>query len=933
MKKKKTSKGAKPKSNPLFMVHRGFGNKPRKLHFFESATHLTSIVNYKLPNETEVGALLLDTNKSLDDPEYKLRFIWECQGIHSDYGEIEAESIVNSIAALSRELPIGERLRVEYHCFSNYDARQAELEGLFENAPVTCKRLIAEEMKILQDLDAKGQRRPKRIFLMGTFTASLRDRESELTEKILKFGITAYQKLSGSVKEVRQQKIDKILLDAYEQGFLKWQNLFRDKLQVQVKPLSGEKVWQHCRAELNRFNDRKLGIEPEVAPQLIQIDLVNGTIGETIRRALHPTSLIMRQPSAIPTSNRDHVSVDRKHIGSMLFKSQPRAFEEQNRQSLPEVQLNYLWKLLDKDVMRDCKIVLELSRPEIFGTRFNNQQLIRQEHYRKKAADAKGQIDVAADIALQESIDAEKQLIGGDPIIEFALTLFLYRDTPEAIHSHSQEIHSYFQSPADMVLEMDTCDSLWLSSLPIYGNSMLYDSIRDRRDRERSQVVASYYPLVTTVNAHKSGLEFIATDGGSPVYLDPFKHMGHIALWGKTRSGKSLFAAMIIQYALAQGIPATILDLPPDKKASTFRDFTLNMGGAYIDIFNDALNFFETPEIPLDLDHSDREDLKKQNTESILQILGAMVLGAKGELPNTSSSKVYSLLTRALKRFFGDNQIMIRYDRARRGGIGSEEWKTYPVLGDFLGFCSIERINLKDVTEDDINTLSTIKSQLERWIDGSYGQTINSPSSVNLNLPLMTIAMRGVSSPDEAAVFGTIMYAAAMRRAIASADKKGSLLFNDEASITFKLAPLSLAIGRIAANGLKAGMRLMLAAQEPTSVYNSAGGMQIKDALSYHLIGRIGSLPQYCDPNILDVPQALAIVNADDNFLPDTATCSSQWLLKLADRFTHVRIYLPPSLVSLTANNIDERQERKARTEAAGREENSGSSQKVLIHH
>jgi hypothetical protein len=492
-----------------------------------------------------------------------------------------------------------------------------------------------------------------------------------------------------------------------------------------------------------------------------------------------------------------------------------------------------------------------------------------------------------------------------------------------------RELCAYFISPATMLHEVDTADALWVSSLPFYGKSMLVD-VRDRRDRERPRFIASYYPLVTTVNAHRSGLEFIATNGGAPVYLDPFKHMGHIALWGKTRSGKSLLAAYIIHVALAMEIPVTILDQPPTREASTFKDFTLNLDGAYIDIFNDSLNFFETPDIPLELDEGTREDMKKQNEEFILQILGAMVLGAKGELPGISTNKVVSLLTTALKRFFSDNQIKLRYNRARQGGMDSADWKLYPILGDFIQFCTIERIKLKEPTSDDVDTLGIIRLQLQRWIDGVHGRTVNSPSSVKLDRPLMTIAMRGVSTNDDAAVFGSIMYAAAMRRAISAANSKGSLLFNDESSITFELDALSSCIGRIAANGLKAGMRLMLAAQEPTSVYESAGGNKIKDALSYHLIGRIGSLPPYIDPKMLDVPAALAQVNAKKEFEPDKATCSSQWLLKIDDRFTHARMYLPPSLVALTANNIDERQERKARTEATAAT-NGFNPHKILI--
>jgi hypothetical protein len=932
-KKKKVKQANSPQPNPVLFTHQGLSGKSKKLRPLETATHLQSIINYKLPNGTQAGALLLNASRSLDKPEYKLRFIWECPGFHDDFQEIEAKSIVNSIAALSRELPLGESLRVEYQCFSDYATHQAELVDLFEAAPVNCQLLIAEEILVMQQLHLRGQRRPKQIFLMGTYTPQVAERERDSIEQIIKFGMGWFQKLSGAEREIRQEQIDLLMLKGYEQGLLVWQDLFREKLQVDVTPLSGEGVWQHCWKELNRFNDLELEEQPELAPQLIEFNLIAGTIGENIRSHRHPTTLLMKHPTAVPSANRDYVAVDGKYVGSMFLKSQPEAFEAANGKSLAEIQLNYLWTLAARRSAYDIKILLEISRPEDFGTRYNNQQLIRQAFYRKKDKEAKGQIDVGATIELEQAIEAEKKMIGGDPVVEFALSIFVYRDTAAEMRVAARELSSYFQSPAIMLLEVDTADALWLAALPFYAKSMLVD-VRDRRDRERPIFTAAYYPLIGTINAHQTGLEFIALKGASPVYFDPFKHKGHTAIWGKTRSGKSLLMAMAIYRALALGIPVTLLDQPPTRDASTFKDFTARMDGSYVDIFNDSLNFLETPEIPLSLDTQTRDDLKKQSEDFVLQILSTMILGAKGELPGVSSSKVIALLTTALKRFFNDNQIKLRYQQARQGGIGSKDWKVYPVLGDFLKFCSIERINLKDATDRDIDTLSTIQTQLQRWIDGAYGTTINSPSTVALDRPLMTIAMRGVSNNDDAAVFGSIMYAAAMRRAISSADKDGSVLCVDEASITFELDALSLCVGRIAANGLKAGMRLMLAAQEPGSVYNSAGGDKIKSAISYHLIGRIGSedFMTYCDPQMLNLPRRMAERNAKASFAPDRATCSSQWLLRIDDRFTAARIYLPPSLVQLTANNIEERQQRQALAESGA--ENSGiliQAGKILI--
>ncbi|WP_373545637.1 hypothetical protein [Chamaesiphon sp.] len=911
--KKAKSPRTKTTIGVVRIKHKDLNGKVKKLRPLEAMTHLQAVINYTLEDGRQAGALLLNLNRSLDKPEYKIRFFWECQGFHDAFSADGAIQIVNSIAALGRELPLYEKLRVEFQTFCDYRERQAELVELFENSPSQYQRIIAEKIKILQDLDTKGKRRPKRIFLMGDYTPNSEELKSDVLEKIIRKGMNLYHKISGAIDDIRQEAVDKTMLKAYEQGFLAWEDLFRDKLQAKFTPLSGEEVWQFCYNQLNRFGDRLLEREPPLAPQLIEFDLRKGTIVENIRDRIHPTSLMLLQPAAIPTSNRDYVAVDGKYVGSMLLKSQPSCFQKANGKNRSQVQLNYLWTLLDKRAARDMRIVLEISRIEDSGVRFNNQKLIREAHNWKKAKEAKGQIDVGAGIQLEEAIEAEKKAIGGDPTVEFALTMYLYRDSASQLRHAARELSSYFLSPANLILEVDTSDEVWTSSLPFYGKSMLTGT-RDRRDRERPIYTAAYFPLVNTVSNHRTGLEFIATRGGSPIYFDPFKHKGHTMVLGKTRSGKSLVMAEIIELGLSQGVPHTILDQPPSKDASTFEDFTNRLKGSYIDIFNVPMNFLETPTISLELSEETRSDLKKNNESYILKILRAMVLGYGSDARNVNSSLVTSLLPKILKRFFEDGQIQLRYDNARRAGLGSPEWKEYPILQDIVRFCGVEWLKIKDANAEIVDTLAFIKAQLEGWIDGVYGKTLNAPSAVKLDNPLITIAMRGVSNDNDAIVFGTIAQVIAMRRAIATAnDGKGSVFFMDEASSSCKLAPLSLAFAETVANGLKAGMRIFFAAQEPESVFSSAGGTQIKDGMSYYLIGRIGdSLPNYTNPDILGVPEDLARINASEDFLPDKATGRSSWLLKIGDRWTHGSIYLAPSLILLTANNIEERLARKA---------------------
>ena len=97
-------------------------------------------------------------------------------------------------------------------------------------------------------------------------------------------------------------------------------------------------------------------------------------------------------------------------------------------------------------------------------------------------------------------------------------------------------------------------------------------------------------PLLLPQSPHCKGIEFIANKGATPIYFDAFdpKNQGHIALYGQTRSGKTLLAALMIYHALVEGVKTTVVDHPPSGEASSFKDFVINIGGGYIDILKDT---------------------------------------------------------------------------------------------------------------------------------------------------------------------------------------------------------------------------------------------------------------------------------------------------------------------------------------------------------
>jgi hypothetical protein len=931
--KKLTSAKTSGKNLSKSILHKTVDNKRRKLSPLETATHLRTFVEYHQTGSPAIGGILLNTG-TLKDPAYRVRFIVKCSGHHDYQNSIQAEASITGITALFKEIPQGENLRIYWQCFPDTIDRELELtqtfHEMYDNPDYQsehCSKMMVEEIKILRESHEKGKRRQQDLYLAFTYTATSSNLEKDGLEKVIDFlgSIPGkfFGKVSGSTKLLAEESLDRFLLKAFESGYQHWSTLISDRLQMNFEPLDAEGVWQFCRAQTNRFNDRRVRIsdiskgqdyQPPAISHVIQYDLTNSEITERVNSTLHPTALIHEEITSIPATGRDYVLVDGKYICSMYLKAQPTSFDETPKRTLNQVQISYMWDLLSQSFCYDTQIVLETSIVNQAAVNLNNDDLVKQAAVRVQDAKSKGKYDFRAEMHLEEAIETGRGLATGDPTLDFALTVFISRDTLPEMRAAANQFRQYFRYPATMLQDVDSADAIWCQALPYYGKSLLVDT-RDRRDRTRSAILASYMPFLIPQSPHKKGFEFISNKGGTPVFWDPFdpNNQGHIALWAKTRSGKSVLMAWLITRALGSGVKTTIIDQPPSSDASTFKDFTRKMKGSYVDILMDALNPFQLPNIPEGASAEQRDDLRKESQVYLLRVLSAMVLGdVSDSSPHTK--RVEGFLPVILSAFFSNDQIKLRYLRAREGGIHSAAWQQHPILQDYVTFCEVSHIGMTDATAEDLETMSYIRNQLRKWTSGQHASVLNAPSQVDIDqVPLLTIAMRGISGNDEAAVFGSLIYLVAMRRAIAaSATPKGSFLCIDEAARMMPIKPIGEAVAAAMVTGLKARMRVLIAAQEPGSIANCANGDQIIAALSYHLIGRIVKENLKAYETYLSLPYDIAVNNAGTNFAPNRATCSSSWLVKFDDQFNSVTAYLPPSLVALTANNIEERQERQA---------------------
>jgi hypothetical protein len=154
-----------------FIKHKTIDGKKHKLYLLETNTHLRSFVEYQQLGEQPIGAILLNTG-TVDAPAYRLRFILKCNGIHDYQDAIQAESAVSGIAALIREVPQGESLRVHWQCFPDSIDRELDLAQTFRSTyerpefqSEPALKMLVEEIKILRDAHQGGHRRQQELYI------------------------------------------------------------------------------------------------------------------------------------------------------------------------------------------------------------------------------------------------------------------------------------------------------------------------------------------------------------------------------------------------------------------------------------------------------------------------------------------------------------------------------------------------------------------------------------------------------------------------------------------------------------------------------------------------------------------------------------------------------------------------------------------------
>ncbi|WP_315789553.1 hypothetical protein [Fischerella sp. JS2] len=867
---------------------------------FEDALHLATMLRISLEGR-DIGAYTLTKGNQKD--RFCFVFGFDCQGIHTTLRPEQINTILNNIEAGLKDIPEGERMTLHLGSFSSDKQRQKELASLVKKSPSPdIKYLLLSERARVQELTRSGIRKPKflRIYVTYTIEPDAANTDDWI-EKLLAKGETWWLKFKGDLAEVENQRIETIITNAYKNGFCRWEQLLSNKMGLEIKPLNTEELWGEI---WRRFNDT----QPIDVPQLLTLDenglheQANSDLASTrlLIENIHSTTLLIE--SDVPSADRRWVHVNNHYIGVMTFLEKPGGWPSKT------AQLRYLWEFLARENVIDTEIFCQLSAANPAIVKTTLQRVLKQSNMTALLAQEKSRtIDVNAQLKLRKSVAAQEQLYEGAVPIYAGIAILVHRPSVERLDEATRYIENCFQRPARVIRETEYAWKIWLQTLPIVWETLLARPF-NRRQLYLTSEVPGLMPLVLTKAGDREGFELIAEEGGTPVHLDLFNQHKNLALFATTRAGKSVLVSGILTQALAHKIPVVALDFPKPDGTSTFTDYTYFMEGkgAYFDISKQSNNLFEQPDLRL-LNPEEQRDRMLDYVAFLESALMTMVLGSSSE-NQLLSQTVRSLLNLALGAFFTNESIKARYQEAIAGGFGSLAWQKTPTLRDFLYFCSPEHLQLESIAGRVEDALNQIQLRLRFWLSSRVGKAISAPSSFPTDAQLLVFALRNLADNEDAAVLSLSAYSAALRRALSS---PASIFFIDEAPILFEFDQISDLVGRICANGAKAGIRVILSAQDPDTIAKSKASSKILQNLTTRLIGRIQPVAVDSFTNILKYPREIIARNATESFFPRKEGIYSQWLLDDNGIYTFCRYYPGYEQLAVVANNPQEQTARQ----------------------
>ena len=865
-----------------------------KLKPFEDNFHLLTFLQY-LDGGIEAGATLLKKHKK---DHYRLVFGFHCLGISPILAEEELFGILQGLKAFN-DLPLGETLTFHFGSFIDDQRRLEGLKRQMESVESDELRLLlGGTAKRIHELTQAGVRKNTFLNLYVTYTVSegVEGGKGDWADRCLAALEKGWYQLTGAYEEVKSRAIEHIILEGYLRGFNRWRRLLSNQIGLNITPMTSDEMIEANWRRFNRF--------PRHRPMpYVVCDVKTQGFCEH-PTSVHPKSLLISEE--VPIARRHLVKNKGEYTGVLLLADKPDVPDDD-----PASQLFYLLNILSKESVYNFEFFTQMRRGSNTLLKDKMNSITKQAQNASKYADSQGNIDVGASIAVEKAVEAQASLYLESEPFHTGTVVLLHRPSQRGLDRACADFMSYFRREGWIVREEEYAHRIWLETFP----TLMWESLLGKPFNRHRTYVTEELPRITPLVFNRSraqdGFEFIATEGGTPIFLDLYQRPVRLGISATSGSGKTMMLSDLLIQSLPHGLASTVLEVPRADGTGSFDALCDYLPDycAYVDTgaLEKGLNALEPPDLR-GFPPKEQTERLAQFKEDLLDLLVNMVMGFKpvaavGVNPDT----VRSILLLAIEAFYSDLEIRQRFALAFQRGFGSAEWQQMPVFPDFIPFCSLERLKLPNATPEILKVLDYIKLRLNYWRESRLGQFLSKVSSFRADSQILILSLRGLNNETDAALLGSIAYNSALRRSLSFRD---SIFLADEANILFDFDPLALQVGRLFAKGRKSGIRVVVAGQGLGSLNKCAAADKIFDNMDIKLTGKI--LPQSTDVYVerFKYPYELVAENASERYGINQFERYSQWLFD-DGRLIPVRHYPGAALFSLVANNPSEVEKRR----------------------
>lgn len=853
----------------------------------------------------KVGFYLLEPRKG----QFRFMFRWRVRGVHPTIFEEGAATLLEECweKGINEFLPEQE-ITFEQSSFTDDGERQAELDGLLDTDNELAQALVYSQKARTRQLTKQGLRKVKRTTITAAFTTGLVSREdkdiiSRMLKWLVQMGGSLWETFGGQKEEMNHQRLQKLVSLAFKDGFLHYHSIFTNTMKLEAQPCTAQENWSDDYAVYHKAKAPPL-------PQLLILDQL-GLRVEVKEPNLHVSTVLFsgeRGKSSVPIRNPEwvYLPIHQKYVGFMQF-DQVKDFGSARN------QFRYSWNILERDSSYNCRIVTQFSGGNLALHKFNLERSTRNATGVALRAMQGRTVDVVAEENIRQSVEAQKALNQGDSVIHVSAGIFLYRNNPQALDQDFANLADCLPGTAPY-RERNILPRIWLQSLP-YVNEGFLKLPSDRSDTYLSRHATGLLPLASTKAIDNKGLELVALEGGSPIYLDAFNPSHHFR-WmaiAQPRAGKSLLTAGYAEQAWLRGQPVVAFDVPRADGSSTYTDMVNSIakcGGkaAYYDIgskSNNLLHLYNFADSPT----------AKYRRQSLadLRINGTLAIGMGSIEDPSLEEAMKDIVTQSLAAFDAQPQIQSRFAAANRAGVGTQEWRNSPTLHDYLAFLigwltQYFKENEATLPSHYRDAAGTLVQKIRTILHSQLGQAIAQPSDFDNNLDILVFALTGEYSNYEMRIMALAGYAALLSRALTT---EVCHFLVDESPQLFPYPAFAARVGGLATNGAKWGVRLGIISQYPEVVFNSAAGESVKQTLNNVLVGHIQDqvIPSLSE-SLGFYPELLQSC-AHESFKPSGSALRSHWLVKVDRNYTFCGYYPSELLLALTANDLPEAAARK----------------------